>query len=225
MHWVYILECEDGYFYVGETSRLFRRCWEHDKGSGGLNTSTFTPIGIVAIYSVERLGKFFDYVTKVNNNDFRFNYNVYFNQGDIIGDFNRYSGEYNKLFVENQITEKMMISNEKTWEKIRGGKYTRFDCKFFIKFDDNVYRTEHEKRKQNIRSLTSKSYWLREISDYQAEDCIGGCGKKYDENNTVRHMRRSINLCFECFIDKNEELAKKYKPIRDDQPASFSDGL
>ena len=24
MRWVYILQCEDSYFYVGETSRLYR---------------------------------------------------------------------------------------------------------------------------------------------------------------------------------------------------------
>jgi len=38
----------------------------------------------------------------------------------------------------------------------------------------------------------------------------GGCGKEYDENNTIRYLRTAINLCFDCFIYKNEELAKKY---------------
>jgi len=36
MRWVYILQCEDSYFYVGETSRLYRRFWEHQDGLGGL---------------------------------------------------------------------------------------------------------------------------------------------------------------------------------------------
>ena len=41
MHWIYILQCNDGVFYVGETTRLYRRFWEHECGNGGLNTSIY----------------------------------------------------------------------------------------------------------------------------------------------------------------------------------------
>ena len=41
MKWVYILQCENDYYYIGETSRLYRRFWEHQDGMGGLNTSLF----------------------------------------------------------------------------------------------------------------------------------------------------------------------------------------
>jgi predicted GIY-YIG superfamily endonuclease len=61
MKWVYILQCEDDYYYIGETSRLYRRFWEHQDGMGGLNTSMYPPKNIIAIYSVNRIGKFFDY--------------------------------------------------------------------------------------------------------------------------------------------------------------------
>ena len=30
MHWIYISECNDGTYYVGETTRLYRRFWEHE---------------------------------------------------------------------------------------------------------------------------------------------------------------------------------------------------
>ena len=70
MKWVYILQCRGGYFYVGQTSRLYRRFWEHDGGTGGLNTSTYPPENIVAIYPVNRLGRFFHYTEKVSNNDY-----------------------------------------------------------------------------------------------------------------------------------------------------------
>ena len=88
-------------------------------------------------------------------------------------------------------------------------------CKFFLKYtNDNKYKIEYENRKQTriqtIKSLTSKSHWLKELSGGHYEHCIGGCGKEYDENNTIRYLRKAINLCFDCFIDKNEELAKKY---------------
>lgn len=35
MRWVYILRCENDYFYIGETSRLYRIFWEHQEGCGG----------------------------------------------------------------------------------------------------------------------------------------------------------------------------------------------
>ena len=41
MKWVYIFKCEDDHYYVGETSRLYRRFWEHNEGTGGLNTSVY----------------------------------------------------------------------------------------------------------------------------------------------------------------------------------------
>jgi predicted GIY-YIG superfamily endonuclease len=49
MKWVYILQCEDDYYYIGETSRLYRRFWEHQDDMGGLNTSMYPPKNIIAI--------------------------------------------------------------------------------------------------------------------------------------------------------------------------------
>ena len=274
MRWVYILECEYGYLYVGETSRLYRRFWEHQNGLGGENTYVYPPINIVAIYPVNRLGKFFDYTKKVRNNDYQLNYNIYFDRGGIFENFNIDNDDeygYDSLWIKNNITEKLMIDNKANWEKIRGGKYVRFDveysfpineivkelpncicglpcdvkkndennylyfrcskknmwdkmreefsinddpCNFFMKYTkDKKYKTEYEKRKQTIKSLTSKSQWLKKLLGGQYEYCIGGCGKEYDENNTIRYLRKSINLCFDCFILKNQELAKKYNQL------------
>ena len=58
--------------------------------------------------------------------------------------------------------------------------------------------------------LVNKSYWLNQLVGGQYEFCVGGCGKQYDENNTIRYSRKAINLCFDCFINKNDELSKKY---------------
>jgi hypothetical protein len=276
MKWVYILQCEDGYFYVGETSRLYRRFWEHETGKGGLNTSTYIPTKCVSIYSVNRLGKFFRYTENVENNIYGINHNIYFNRSVIsenIEDDNDWG--YDKLWVENTITEKLMIDNEENWEKIRGGKYVKFNveytfpnnkfskelpncscgfpcdvkhdkennylyfrcakkniwesmreefeihdepCNFFMKYTNDEpykieyekYKIKYEKRKQQIYSLTDKSHWLKSLVGGQYEYCVGGCGKEYNENNTVRYSRRAINLCFDCFINKNQELSKKY---------------
>lgn len=269
MKWVYILQCCDDYYYIGETSRLYRRFWEHQEGIGGLNTSVYPPKNIIAIYPVNRLGKFFVYNSKIDNNDYNTNYNIFFDRGGILENFNiddEYSYDYDSLWVENTITEKMMLMNKDNWKKIRGGKYVRFNveykfpenevvdilpkcncnlpcdvkknddskflyfrcakkniwnemrnefdiidkpCNFFMKYTKDIdYKIEYEKRKENIKLLINKSGWLKNLGFY--EFCAGGCGKEYNENNTIRYSRRAINLCFECFIEKNEELSKKY---------------
>ena len=74
MRWVYILKCSDDYYYVGETKRLYRRFWEHQEGIGGINTTTYIPEGIVSIYKVSTLGKFFEYNNMVMNK----NCNIYY---------------------------------------------------------------------------------------------------------------------------------------------------
>jgi hypothetical protein len=85
-------------------------------------------------------------------------------------------------------------------------------CKYFMKYTKDIeYKIQYEQKKKYISDLVNKSYWLKQLVGGQYEFCIGGCGKEYDENNTVRYSRKSINLCFDCLINKNDELSKKYK--------------
>jgi len=267
MRWVYILKCSDDYYYVGETTRLYRRFWEHQAGIGGINTSIHIPEGIVAIYRVSILGKFFRYNNIVMNKIC----NIYFNRSNtLLEEFNyQYEDdEYDNLFVENNITECLMLNNKDNWKKIRGGKYTRLDieytfpinediknlplcncglpcdikkndehnylyfrcakknmwsvmkeefdiqdepCKYFMKYTKDIeYKIYYEQKKKKIRDLVNKSYWLKQLVGGFYEFCVGGCGKQYDENNTIRYSRKAINLCFDCFTNKNDELSKKY---------------
>jgi hypothetical protein len=84
-------------------------------------------------------------------------------------------------------------------------------CNYFMKYiKDANYKIEYEKKKVDIKLLITKSYWLKQLVGGMYEYCVGGCGKTYDENNTIRFRGRAINLCFECFVDKNEELLQKY---------------
>lgn len=274
MKWVYVLQCYDGYLYIGETSRLYRRMWEHLSGKGGVNTGIHTPERIVVLYSVNRLGKFFEYTKKITNTDYNLNYNIYFDRGGIIENFNEYECEYeyDSKWVENNITEKIMIDNKVDWNKIKGGKYTRDDvkykfpknqvveelpncncgfpcdvkqnedkkylyfrcakkniwdgmrenfdtednpCKFFMKYTkDNDFKVEYDKRKKTIELLTNKSFWLQNVIGGMYSHCIGGCGKIYDPNYTIRYSRKAINLCFDCFVEKNEELKTRYKSVQ-----------
>jgi len=271
MHWIYILKCQNDYYYVGETKRLYRRFWEHNEGKGGLNTSIYIPESIVAIYKVSILGKFLEYNNRVINNIC----NIYFNRNNkLLEEFNNldeeYDDEYDHLFIENNITECLMLNNKGNWKKIRGGKYTRFDveyslpineyiknlplchcglpcdinkneqhnylyfrcakknmwsdikekfdiqnepCQYFMKYTKDIeYKIYYDKKKKIIRDLVNKSYWLQNLvgGKFKRSICVGGCGKEYDKDNTIRYSRRAINLCFDCFINKNDELSKKY---------------
>ena len=270
MHWIYVLKCEDEHYYVGETRRLYRRFWEHENGIGSVNTSTHIPENIVAIYKVSTLGKFFEYDRTIRNNV----YNIYFDRCDRLlesfNDVDDYEDEHDHLFVENNIVARMMMNNKSCWEKIRGGKYTRFDvkysfpqkkgyfaeslpichcglpcdvrknekdeylyfrcakknmwdcmkeefgieeepCKYYMRYTDDIdYKTTLKQKRQKVQEFTTKSPWLWQLAGGHYEHCVGGCGKEYDGDNTVRYSRNSINLCFDCFIDKNDELSKKY---------------
>lgn len=284
MRWVYILKCENNYYYVGETTRLYRRFWEHSEGCGGLNTSIYKPECIVAIYKVNTLGKFFEYnsnvIDTINNN-----YTIYNQKGYdkwlLIQFDDEPENDYDNLYAENNITECLMINNKDNWEKIRGGRYTRFNvnynfpindyvrelplckcgfpcdirkndsknflyfrcakknmwedlkqqfditeepCNFFMEYiKDKNFKMEEEKKQENrnnlLKELYKKSFWLKNIpeQDYKKPTaCVGGCNracnKGYTYNKITYNDKKRI-LCFDCFIDKNEELSKKYNTV------------
>lgn len=274
VHWIYILKCEDDIYYVGETTRLYRRFWEHQNGKGGINTSIHSPIEIVAIYKMHELAQFLKYNENVV--DFFENEKVgnfikydispisYFNDDEFLAKNDWFEG-YN-LSVENNIAECMMIHNKDNWENIRGGKYTKFKnynfptnfyikelplckcglpcdikahyesnfyfrcakknmwgdfrdifdidtepCNFYLEYiKDKELRNNTNKNIIKFNELENKSYWLKELIGGQYEYCVGGCGKMYDENTCVRYKGRAINLCYNCFFTKNEELKQRY---------------
>jgi hypothetical protein len=116
MFWIYIIKCKDGYFYVGQTKRLYRRFIEHLNSNGGKNTSTYKPEEIVAIYKMSTLGKYFDYI---NGNKI------------VLEKFNESCDSYDneKLTIENHITECLMLKTTDR-KKIRGGKYIHFHIEY-----------------------------------------------------------------------------------------------
>jgi hypothetical protein len=133
--WIYILRCENNSYYIGQTSRLYRRFWEHQKGNGGVNTFINKPEEIVAIYPVYRLSNFFKYDECVSNN-----YpsgNIYFNR-DLFTNFNEENEneEYDPLWVENLITEKMILDNNNL--EIKGGKYIRSDIDYVLPISNKI---------------------------------------------------------------------------------------
>jgi len=47
MYWVYILLCNNGSYYTGQTGRLPHRCLEHWEGTGARYTRSFTPLRLM----------------------------------------------------------------------------------------------------------------------------------------------------------------------------------
>jgi hypothetical protein len=276
MRWVYILKCEEGYFYVGETTRLYRRFWEHNEGRGGLNTTMFVPECIVAIYKVNTLGKFFEYNCNVIDSTYN-RYTVYNQNGYdkwLLINFNdEVEYDYDNLEAENNITECLMVHKKDNWKKIRGGKYTRLvkykfpindyvkelpickcglpcdikkndegnylffrcakknmwdsfkdqfeieeePCNFFMEYNtDKKFRIEEIKKNQDrkkvMKELFKKSFWLKNVpvcENFEPTFCVGGCKKGYEYTKIIYDLKE-LNLCYDCFMNKNEELTKKY---------------
>lgn len=125
VHWVYIVECEDNYIYVGETTRLYRRMNEHQSGGGSVNTGRHKPNCLVGLYKVADNESFSDYRLGINSG---------FYEKDIIDTWGEDDSNY--LDVENHFTELLMRLRSKEnnpdfmfddgeWWKVRGGKYTK----------------------------------------------------------------------------------------------------
>ena len=197
MYWIYILRCEDNIYYVGQTSRLYRRFWEHHDGKGGVNTFNYTPIEIVAIYKVFNIFKFINYnekIININNNDsLKWSYDTgFYNPKYLLNNWEDIKEKYiggdkddertAAEECENNIAECMMINNKSNWRNIRGGKYIRFDCNY--KFPDNEYIKEIPlcycglpcdiKKHKNKNSLffrcSKKNMWDGFKDEFEIED-------------------------------------------------------
>jgi hypothetical protein len=129
MHWVYVLECDDGYIYVGETRRLYRRFNEHQTMRGGVNTTEHNPRCLIGLYNVGNNTSFMRYYRDMINGQYDYKCGYYWGQD-----------EDNYLDLENLITERYMYENrDDEWDKIRGGKYcTAERCNSFHANLENI---------------------------------------------------------------------------------------
>jgi predicted GIY-YIG superfamily endonuclease len=122
VHWVYVLECEDDYLYVGETINLFKRFNQHLRGAGSSNTSKHCPEKLIGLYNIANNESFRRYRNAVRSNE----YNPF-----LLDAWGQETGDY--LGFENHITERFLYERKENdsygsgheWYKVRGGKYTR----------------------------------------------------------------------------------------------------
>ncbi len=121
VHWVYVLECEDDYIYIGETTRLFRRFTEHINGRGGSNTHKNRPEKLIGLYKVSDNYSFMKYRKSIKEAKYnKFIIDNWGNDGD-------------NLLIENHITQRFFYERRDNeiygdgleWYKVRGGKYTK----------------------------------------------------------------------------------------------------
>ena len=193
MRWVYILKCDGNNYYVGETKRLYRRFWEHQNGNGCINTITYEPEEIVAIYKVNTICKFLNYNEYVNDildSSCQEKYDGFNNLrqfNDEVEDDDEYDNLYDNFYAENNMIECLMTHNIDSWNKFRGGKYTRFDIDY--NYPNNKY-----------------------IKDLPLCECGLPCDVKKNEDNNY--------LYFRC-AKKNmwDKLRNKFNI--DDEPCKF----
>lgn len=100
-------------------------------------------------------------------------------------------------------------------------------CKFYREYFTDIElrigkKKEFENRKKILKELFSKSQWLKNIHDDSSDPygkCIGECGKSNSNYKHIKYGWRKITLCYDCFIDKNDELKQNY-----DKPDVFLTG-
>tara|TARA_Y100000389_G_scaffold133476_1_gene130981 strand:+ start:158 stop:460 length:303 start_codon:yes stop_codon:yes gene_type:complete len=70
-----------------------------------------------------------------------------------------------------------------------------------------------ENRSSELSKLFKKSFWLKnvEINDENyPRQCLGGCNRT-SKSIKITYENVKRNLCYDCFIEKNQELENKYK--------------
>ena len=65
MAWVYILECSDGSLYVGSTTDLERRVWQHQNGEGAAYTERRRPVRLVWSAPFDRIDEAWTFEKRV----------------------------------------------------------------------------------------------------------------------------------------------------------------
>ena len=185
VHWVYVLECEDEYLYVGETTRLFRRFNEHLQSRGGSNTIKHKPHKLIGLYKVNENHSFIKYRNTIKSCEYnRFIIDNWGNEGD-------------NLLIENHITERFFYEKRDNycygggseWYKVRGGKYTRETL------DDIVSKYKWASEKDG------RTYYARNpIESIQIDNIVDRPLCKCHCPSEVKLSKDKTKIYFECSL-------------------------
>jgi putative endonuclease len=67
MTWTYILECSDGSYYVGSTTYLEARLWQHNQGMGAEYTRRRLPVRLAWSGEFATAAEAFEFEKRVQN--------------------------------------------------------------------------------------------------------------------------------------------------------------
>ncbi|MGI8700877.1 MAG: GIY-YIG nuclease family protein [Nocardioidaceae bacterium] len=67
MAWTYILRCADGSYYVGSTTNIEARLYQHQTGEGAAYTRRRRPVVLVWAGEFERISEAFGFEKRVQN--------------------------------------------------------------------------------------------------------------------------------------------------------------
>ena len=88
-------------------------------------------------------------------------------------------------------------------------------CGFYMEYKkDQEIRLSHERRLKKTKELMKNSFWLRHvpICNYDSDagenddECIECCRI----HNLITWSDNKIRLCYDCFVERNDELSNKY---------------
>ena len=177
VHWVYIVECNDNFIYVGETEYIYKRLQQHITGKGGKNTHAHIPNKLIGLYKVCDNQSFYQYNSAVKNN---------VDTKNIIDEWGSWG---DNLFIENNFTERHFYERKdnstygsgKEWYRVRGGKYTRADLDNFY----NGYKWASEDTKRGFGATNPVSRKKEEdIVDRPLCNCGMPCEVKINKDKT-----------------------------------------
>lgn len=205
VHWIYIVECNDKFIYVGETINLYKRLSQHIRGLGGKNTHAHVPRKLIGLYKLNENQSFYKYNSAVKNGSLN-NIQTTIDEWGTWGD---------NLFIENRFTERLFyerrINNEygtgNEWYRVRGGKYTRDSL------DDTMYFAKDMCERPNripgtIRMTTPiDKIPEQEIVDRPLCDCGMPCEVKLSKDKTKIYFVCSLKNVWSDFF-KGIEVGK-----------------
>jgi predicted GIY-YIG superfamily endonuclease len=209
VHWVYIVECNDNFIYVGETIYLYKRLKQHICGRGGKNTHAHTPKRLLGLYKVNENQSFYQYNSAVK----------YGTPNNIKTAIDEWGSEGDNLFIENRFTERLFYERRNNheygtgneWYRIRGGKYTRESL------DDSMYSAKEMcERPNRIPGSLCMATPVDKMSEEEIVDrplCVCGmpCEVKLSKDKTKIYFVCSIKNVWTDF----------YQGIEVDEPCKF----
>jgi predicted GIY-YIG superfamily endonuclease len=205
VHWIYVVECNDNFIYVGETIHLYKRLMQHIRGRGGKNTHSHIPIKLIGLYKVNDNQSFYQYNSAVKNGTLN----------NIKNAIDRWGDWGDNLFIENRFTERLFYERRMNheygtgneWYRVRGGKYTRDSLDDAMYFAKSMCERPNRIPGSLFMTLPINNISEEEIVDRPLCDCGMPCEVRLSTDKTKIYFVCALKNVWSDFfkgIDVNE---------------------